>query len=330
MLGLIAMERNPSAKMQIFEAIVRRLPNYDSNYSKYNEQLRQMKAGYAGEQRVDAEWKELRFPSPYYLLHDIQLENDVGSTHQIDTLFMCQHFALIVEIKNIKGRIDFDEKTHQCIRTHANGEVEGMSTGVNQVLRHEEYVNLLFKKLGIKIPVKSAIIFAYPSSILGKTSSKIPIFNVNGLRDELNKIFNVYPDSILNEKELKKLVEKLKKLHTPKRVISEINQNRLRQGVLCKQCHYDARMFYKKSKWYCSDCGYEDNLAFFEALHDYRLLESEWISNRVLREYFEIPNINIANKTLKKLAFESMGGNKNREYFVPEDILRRGKMLLRE
>ncbi|WP_081796905.1 nuclease-related domain-containing protein [Bacillus ndiopicus] len=48
---------------------------------------------------------------PYFLFHDFQT-----STYQMDTIFLCSIFLLILEIKNITGSIAIDDTTYQFKR----------------------------------------------------------------------------------------------------------------------------------------------------------------------------------------------------------------------
>jgi len=321
---LIVLERKQPLRLQVLEAVIRRLSNDSPEFQIYSERLRQVKAGYAGEKRVDMEWKEIRYPGAHYLLHDAHFINEMGSAHQMDTIFICQNFTLVVEIKNIKGRVDFDEQTHQCIRTYSTGEVEGLPSGVNQILRHKDFVKVFFNNVGISMPVEAVIIFAYPSTIIGTTSSKVRTFNVVGLREEMIALYNKYPQMILDNNNLKKVVSRLSKLHKPKTFLNEFEPSRLRKGVLCANCDYQVRMLYQQGKWNCPNCNTLSDYAFYEALHDYRLLEGEVLTNRILRECFGLPNRNVATKVLAALALESRGSNKFKEYLIPENILDKG------
>ena len=61
---MILLARQTSELQKILEVIVRRLPRTYNEYFNYYEHLRRIQAGFAGEQRVDAEWQELDLPSP--------------------------------------------------------------------------------------------------------------------------------------------------------------------------------------------------------------------------------------------------------------------------
>ncbi|MCG7434801.1 hypothetical protein [Lysinibacillus fusiformis] len=61
---MILLARRTSETQKTLEAIVRRLSNSHREYSNYDENLRRLKSGHAGEQRVDAEWLEIDLLPP--------------------------------------------------------------------------------------------------------------------------------------------------------------------------------------------------------------------------------------------------------------------------
>lgn len=140
---MILLERQTSATQKMLEAIVQRLPISHSEYTHYCEHLRRLQAGFAGEQIVDVKWLELDLPFPHYFLHDFQTMNDFGSTHQMDTIFLCPHFLLILEIKNITGKLSYDASFAQLTRTTADGMVEGMTDPFLQLERHVVWMKKL-------------------------------------------------------------------------------------------------------------------------------------------------------------------------------------------
>lgn len=152
---MILLARQTSELQKTLEVIVRRLPRTYNEYFNYNEHLRRIKAGFAGEQRVDAEWQELDLPSPHYILHDFQVINHAGSTHQMDTIFLCPHFLLILEIKNITGILSYDASFAQFIRTTADGTVEAMSDPFQQLERHVAWMKRLIQQERLSLPIHS-------------------------------------------------------------------------------------------------------------------------------------------------------------------------------
>ena len=306
----------------MLEMITRRMPVTDQDYGYYQELLRKVKAGFAGEQHVDREWKEVDIPCRYFLFHDLELNNEVGSTHQIDTLFICPYFVFVVEIKNIVGRIDFTEETHQFTRTTSVGKVDGFKNPFDQVKRHVRFLRKIFQKQGVQIPIVYAIISSNPNMIMTNSLARQPIFHVSGLAQKLERLFDQYQEVYVDEKKLRTIAKKLAKMHAPKKWTPVLEGMKMRKGVLCPSCSYKTVMRYVYGKWFCDTCKHADSGALLVALHDYRLLMGDSISNSQFRDFFMISSEKVVYYNLKLLDFKVIGGNKNRRYIIPEDVVK--------
>jgi Nuclease-related domain len=257
-------------------------------------------------------------------LNGLKFENEAGFTHQIDTLMICPYFILVLEAKNISGRIDIDDETNQCTRTRVDGTVEGFTNPVDQVRRHGRFVRGFLRELGVSVPVVCGVVFCNSNSIIGKVNARdVLVFQVSGLRYKVDRLFSMYREEVFDVEELRWLGEKLiarRKVQDSWR--PKYDKGRLRTGVLCSRCHYHSRMQYRYGKWECPRCGNEDNRAFYEALHDYRLLKGEGISNSEFREFVGIKCRKTAYRLLKNLGLESQGELRYKKYLIPKDIMK--------
>jgi len=57
------------------------------------------------------------------------------------------------------------------------------------------------------------------------------------------------------------------------------------------------------------------------ALHDFRLMMGNIISNAQFRDFFDIASEKAAYYLMKKLKFEALGENKNRKYIIPAKLV---------
>ncbi|MFJ7736064.1 nuclease-related domain-containing protein [Lysinibacillus sp. NPDC097287] len=311
--------RQKSLKLLWLEALQRRLVEGDWEADYYAEQYRRLDAGFAGEKRVDREWQEIICPNTFFIMHNLIFYNAANHSHQVDTLFICSHFMLIIEIKNISGRLDFDETTHQCTRTKADGVVEGFPNPITQIQRHAQFFDTIPQKRSL--PSECAIIFSNPSAIIGRHPNTIPILHVAGLQQHLNALFKKYPNPHLTDEYVNNFVQTLRDRHHPQVVPTKIVPSRFRHGVLCPNCRYKRQMVHLRGTWSCPSCNYKSAAIFAEALHDYRLLIGPTITNRQLRAFFGINSSDVATRLLKKFQFSSTGTYKNRVYFLPDNLL---------
>ena len=310
------MERKKSHKLLMLEAIVRRMKKTSPNYSYFQEYYRKMSAGFAGECYVDRIWQEIPLPSPSHLVHDYCFVNDAGFTHQVDTIFVTPHFLCLIEIKNIAGRLDFDDQTRQCLRTMSNGQVDSIPYPVDQLNRHVYYFQRFLAKHQLNLPIVNAILIANPTTIIGQVSAECTIIHSIGLPHFLHQCRQKFTKPLQNTA-YTYLINELNNMHHEKIWIPELAQEELKSGVLCPMCQYDEVMYYLKGTWFCKKCGGSNDNALKEALQDYRLLRGDTITNAQLCEEFNIPNKNIAYRILQALKYEKVGNTRFSQYIIP-------------
>lgn len=311
------MERKKPHKLLMLEAIVRRLKKTSPNYAYFLEYHRKMRAGFAGERYVDRIWQEMHLPSPTHLVHDYCFVNDAGYTHQVDTLFVTPHFLCVIEIKNIAGRLDFDDEKRQCLRTLSNGQVDSIAYPVDQLNRHVYYLQRFLAKHQLNLPIVKAVVIANPTTIIGQVSAECTIIHSIGLPHFLHNCWQKFtkplPDTAYTY-----LINELNNMHHEKLWVQEMAQEELKSGVLCPMCQYEEIMYYLKGTWFCRKCGVANDTALMEALQDYRLLRGNMITNALLCKEFNVPSKNIAYRILHALKYEKVGNTRFSQYKIPE------------
>lgn len=318
---LIVLKREISNKMIMLEILLRRLDEGDIEHKYFRNQYLQLKRGYDGEMRADREWEEIEIPSEYCLFHNFETENEVNHSHQIDTIFASQNYILLLEIKNIGGRIDFDEEKHQFVRTRQDGTKEGFSNPIDQIERHVRLFKRLLMKWDISLPIEYAIILTQPSTIIGEIPKNVSIFHVSGLQTYVYNLFTKYQVHQINHLSLEQLKKNLMAIRKRKIWNLRIDKNKLRNGVLCKGCNYKIEMKFEHGCFICPVCKVKNKGTFYEALFDYRYLHNEWVTNNDLRNYLKINSRFAANRLITSLNLDIQGEKRNRRYRIPENIL---------
>ncbi|QDQ01202.1 NERD domain-containing protein [Lysinibacillus fusiformis] len=318
---MLLKQREISSKQLMLEMIERRLPKSHSKYAYFQEVLNRTQAGFAGEQRVDREWCDIFIKHKHYILHDVELINERGFSHQMDTLFICQYFVLVIEIKNIVGQVKYMEDNHQFIRITSDGRVDGFKNPFDQVKRHARFLRELFHENELDIPIVCLIISANPKMIMTSNLLSKPIIHVSGLAEKIGQLFQRYQQLCISEKCLKQVAQQVLERHRPTQWIPDIELDELRKGVLCPRCDYQHIMRYHFGKWHCETCRWSDRASILLALNDYRLIVGNTVSNGEFRGFFGIHSDKAAYYLLKHLKFEVIGANKNRRYIIPERLL---------
>ncbi|WP_211356443.1 nuclease-related domain-containing protein [Psychrobacillus lasiicapitis] len=88
------------------QMLYERLPIDHAMKSIINSKLKAAEAGIIGEATVEDVFEKHDFPFNYNILHDVNLTSN--GKFQIDTLFICQYFIVILECKNIVGKLYFE------------------------------------------------------------------------------------------------------------------------------------------------------------------------------------------------------------------------------
>lgn len=318
---MLVLERQVPQKLIVLDALLRRLNEQHLDYDYFKDLYFRTKVGYEGELRADLQWKELNITEDYFLFHGFECENHVGYSHQIDTMFICPHFILLLEIKNLSGRIDIDTERHQLLRTKSDGTIEAFTNPIDQINRHTRLIKYVLTILNISIPVEYGIVVVQPSTIIGTVPNHIPIFHLSGLETKIANLFNKHSKPYITKEECKRISSKLFEIHKQKNWTFQVNPSHLQNGVLCRNCNYKSTMKFNKGLFYCPKCNDQAENSVFEALHDYQLLIKNKVSNLDFREFLNIPSIYAANRLLKKLNLPFEGVNRGRIYHIPENIL---------
>lgn len=314
---MLCLPRGKSNKLEVCEAVLRRGVLTVEEEARVREQMWRVERGLDGEQRADEFWKELTISGEYMLFHNFETAGRGTYTHQIDTLFVCPRFVLVLELKHIAGELTYDAARHQLVRTY-NGEVKGLGDPFNQVSRHEEWMERFLWEIGVRrLPVVSAVVVTTTSSVLKAMPEQFHVFKLEGLRFKLQQFYERYP-VVVNSGVLQHIREELLARHEPKKWKPSIENLKLRHGVLC-DC--GMRMTYLGHGRFTCVCGFQTRDGFVKGLNDYRLLVSDWITNREFRDFFELNNTHVVSKILTRLGLVYTGEKRTRRYRIPEDIL---------
>jgi len=316
---LLLLERTRSNKLVMLEALLRRLDASDQDYLYFKENYNRQLAGFEGEKWVDREWFDMPDLGSHYLLFNYEFENEFGYPHQIDTLLLNPKFMLILEIKNISGRVDIDENKHQMIITRLDNTLKSYASPIDQIRRHSQHLNRLLNQLKISLPIEGALVFSNPATIIGNVPNNFPIFHTSGLRHFVQKLLLKYKEE-LPEKQITKLSKVLLARLKRVEVKPTIDISRIRKGVLCEYCAFQYQMKYKGGSWGCPNCGSRNKHDLQRALNDYRILINNSITNREFRDFFNIESVYNASKILSNLNLEAVGDKRGRSYLIPNNI----------
>lgn len=314
---MLIFERKESEKLKMYEILLRRMDLQHEQFESIRILYRNARKGFLGELRADREWCELDIQPKHFLFHSYESWNRIGHSHQIDTLFLCSRFIVIMEAKDIGGRIDFDEERRQMIQTRADDTKMVYAHPGDQVLRHKAFIEAEILKIGISIPVIPIIVFTDAKTWIASSVNEVDIFRLNGLRQKLNLLFQKH-EEVLNDDQLEKVKDHFIRSYRDIELRRQYSNIPLVQGIVCENCR--MRMVHERKSFRCPGCNMKRMDGIDEAIQDYRLLYKDWITNSEFRNFMGVESIQTANKMLKRLGLRAEGGNRNRKYYIPAKI----------
>jgi hypothetical protein len=308
------------------QALLRRLPPTHPKFLLIKDNLSKRLAGYKGEMAIDYPLSFLP-EKDYYILHDLRLHD---STHyfQIDTLLICTNLIIILEVKNIAGTIYFDQEFHQLIRTH-DGKETVLKDPLIQTSRQElQLKKWLTKNKCLKVPILSLVVISNSNTLIRTAPENHEVnqkvIHHHFLPTKIKQLKKDFPNKILSEKEMKKMIRLFQKEDRPldQSILDqfEIQFEEILKGVFCPICQH-LSMLRVYGTWFCNQCKHKEKAAHLSALKDYYLLFGAEITNQKVREFLQISSPFLSSRLLHSMELSRDGTTKDRvHYLLFEDL----------
>jgi hypothetical protein len=315
-------------KIKILQVLNNRLKENHFKRQEIKDDLAKRMAGFKGEQSLDYYFGFLP-KQDFYILHNLRFQNTNGSHHhfQMDILLITTSFYLIIEVKNISGRLTFDPAFDQVIWTNSTTGIEkAIQDPVLQVthqkLQYKEWLQQ--KKLPV-MPIESIVVLTNQNTILQIISHKKDymqsIIRSPRLLEKVNSLKLKYPNNLIAMKEMNRISNQLIKHHSPEQpdLLNRYNINTfdVSTGVYCENC-FSLPMKYKRGKWVCPQCSFISSESHLKTIEDYTLLYEPLISNSQFQSFLHLPSDAITYHLLQSMNLKHTGGKKGRKYYLPQ------------
>lgn len=306
-----------------YEVFIRRLkpgPLRDDLTSLYKRAM----AGFRGEQSLDYPLSYLP-NEEFSIFHNLRLFD--GLHHfQIDFLVLCSRFALILEVKNIIGKLTFDTDLNQLIR-----ELDDATDVYDDPILQAEYLKMqlyewLDRHFGISVPIVDRVVIASSAQlqVTDLKSDKIKkIVRRAKLKAELLQLNEQFAKDYLSPETMKKIADQLLANHHPrviKKFTTRLKPDDLIKGVQCPGCSAIPTIK-QKQKWKCMSCGHLSRAANITALRDYYLMYGPAITNKKCRDFLLLKSELTARRLLHTVCDYFEGENKARTYYLSRNLL---------
>lgn len=314
----------PLELLQI-EALNERLPSYHKEKGNVEQQAKNLRAGYNGENALQYNLSFLPYEQ-YLIFHQLRL-HDAQGAFQMDILLVSARFLLIIEVKNIRDHVIFDEMG-QAIRKSEEME-QSFGNPVQQIkLQHLRLLRWLKNYNLPAIPIEKAVVYSNSNTILKNLTNQkeLPklVMHKERLLEKIEEIEKRYRATIFHEDHLMELSYALLASHSEKSIDVlakySVAYEELMKGVVCSICKW-LPMQRTKGKWYCNYCSAHSKTSHRRAFAAYALLVKEYINNREARDFLQIDSRHIVKQLLNKENFERFGDRSGRRYKLDVDKL---------
>lgn len=303
------------------EVLEKRLPDRHTKRSLVTKSINKRKAGYWGEQELDYPLSYL--PDHHFrIFHDLRLIEG-SKAFQIDTLLITKRVAIILEVKNISGIIEFDPTFNQLIRKLDSRE-ERLPNPLIQVGRQRRHLSKWFTFHNIPLPIKYFIVFTHPSSVI-KASEHNPhqhtITHVENLQENIIKMESRFTKDYLLPEKMNQIILNAHTPPLPSNVLEKygVSYNELRKGVECPKCNA-YYMMWKKKRWRCPYCYFYSIDAHKQTLYDYFLLGFPTINNATFRDFMQRDDSRASRHFLSKMNLQTSGHKRSLLYHSPRTL----------
>ena len=311
---MIVKYREVPLLIPALEAALVRLPKVHNSHKLIQNKLYSMQSGLGGEGQVDKVFESNSFHFNNRVFHGLSLRS--SGAFQIDTLFLAQNFAIVFEVKNIAGSLEFRENPSQLISTLDSGERRGYDCPARQVEKNKELFEEWLITRGVSIPVYGVVVLAYPKQIVDKG----PIKTIVVFPSEIAQLIRRYERGVKNKKtaDLEELSNKIldqDASYRPKSICSiySVEQDSILTGVYCESCK-EIGMIRRFATWECLHCGVSLRTAHEKTLNEWFMIIGGKLSNRECRRFLHLDSRQTTTRILGNMDLNHSGSFRNREY----------------
>lgn len=318
--AIIIKHRKRPVKIDGYEALLKRLPIYHPKKETVEDLLNSSKAGYGGEQRLDHLMKHFDPDYEHLIIQDLSISKDMEL--QVDTVLLTRSCIVLLEVKNISGRLKFSVNPSALHQTTQSGKERGYKSPLVQMEVIKWKFEKVLESLNYSLPVSTFLVIAYPNQIVESTPPGSVIWSADEVMVRLQN-FRRPPERITSV-ELLNLGDQLVARHaeyssfplTPK---LEIQLEDIETGVFCPNCKF-MKMNKIHRSWKCQACEITDSEAHHTAIREWFMLIKPTISAAECQEFLGLRYASTARNFLAHPRYKKVGSNKTRRYYLEEKV----------
>lgn len=311
---IIKLRKEPVA-IAGYEALLKRLPRHHDRRGAVQDNLNRLQAGFGGEERLDRLLKYFDPPYPHLFIRDLALADALEC--QIDNVLITPGCIVLMEVKNISGRISIRKNPSAMHRVSEEGKTKGFRSPIAQMEAAQLKVEKLVRGLGLELPVKSVLVIAYPTQIIDEAPENAIILAADEVDHFLSRLDIGEPK--LEREAMKELGRHLLANHKefnpfPLAPKFQIPLDDIERGVFCPRCRLQ-KMIRHKRMWECRTCLLSSKNAHFQALDEWFMIMKSAITTSECRDFLGLSNLDAAKRVLKRETIEATGSRRYRRYY---------------
>lgn len=298
-------------------ALLKRLSEGAPSTEFIREEIRKMDAGVRGEERIFQRLRELRLAGEFRVFSDVCLVLEDWKV-QIDCLVVTDRCCIVLESKNISGRLYFNEELDDFYKEE-NGTETPISNPYFQMMRHIRFMKEFLRNTLPQMKVTGAVIMTAKSCRIMQKPTHYPIYKLESMVERVTQIYNssgVVSYSVQELEVVEKLLLENRSTfeYPPLCEYYRINASEIRLGVECPGCGV-LGMRRVNTTWSCMACGKNNRYAHKSAVRDYFRIIDRKITNKEFRRFCMIDSKYTASRMLNSMDLIAHGSGPSR-YFV--------------
>ena len=136
---MIKMNLELLSKVESLERLLARLPEFHANRSYVEMQLHRAAAGVRGEARIRRKFTEFYVEEAFDVIWNISL--NLGQWRvQMDGLLLTEKCAVVIESKNISGKLHYNQLTEEFFRLNSENEKTVMENPAIQLKKNTRFL----------------------------------------------------------------------------------------------------------------------------------------------------------------------------------------------
>ncbi|MBO0589699.1 nuclease-related domain-containing protein [Sporosarcina sp. E16_8] len=316
---MIYKQRSIPKKLIGLSALMPRLQPSHIEMQRVREEFRIRKAGYGGEQHFDKHLLEFKPLYPHAILHDVCLKQN-GVYFQMDSVLITPAFILIIEVKNIAGKIIVKSNPTQFIQESLTGERKVLSNPIAELERKQLFLIEWLKQRKIDIPISGLVAFAFTNELIVEN---VPETKITFTNEAPTYLYSLSVDKeIISKDIIRKLAFELRNNHQeydpfPITKLMNISPIDILPGVICPACKTRG-MQWKHKKWVCQMCDHTGQRCHVDALADWICLIGNRITNKEFRSFMLLNDRQVTTRFLARSGLSHEGKGKGSFYTMNE------------